>query len=286
MTGKRKIDSDSHLTRKRLKLTTASGSSRAVDVTSETNKIDTPIEVSRPGIEDKDQTDVQDRDKADLTGRLATSTTTPGMKRRRINKLVPPRPFPTVPTSVSATGPRSAHTEGKNYICLTRKTSLGAYMRRCKDVVLKDGYALAPLAHCNTQFEHRYTTLYLSAMGAAIPLLLQLSMALPPILPFPANEIRTEVTTGTVQVQDEVLPEDEDEDITYQTRGKSTLRIVIKIGEGKFDGDCGGSAKRSGRNRRDTTGLPGKAGERELKEKVTSGEIVYQEPEQESMEVL
>jgi len=269
MTGKRKIDSDSHLTRKRLKLT-ASGSSRAIDVTSETNKIDNPIQVSRPAIEDKVQTDVQDRDKADLTGHLATSRTTSGMKRRRINKLVPPRPFPTVPTSVSATGPRSAHTEGKNYVCLTRKTSLGAYMRRCKDVVLKDGY----------------TTLYLSAMGAAIPLLLQLSMALPPILPFPANEIRAEVTTGTVQVQDEILPEDEDEDITYQTRGKSTLRVVIKIGDGKIDGDCRGSTKRGGRNTRDTTGLPGKAGERELKEKAISGAIVYQEPEQESMEVL
>lgn len=55
-------------------------------------------------------------------------------------KLAPPRPFPTVPTSVSATGPRSAHVEGKNYICITRKTPLGAYLRRCKDVILKDGY--------------------------------------------------------------------------------------------------------------------------------------------------
>lgn len=57
----------------------------------------------------------------------------------RIRKLAPPRPYPTVPTSVSATGPRSAHTEGKNYICITRKTPLGGYLRRCKDVVVKDG---------------------------------------------------------------------------------------------------------------------------------------------------
>lgn len=56
-----------------------------------------------------------------------------------IRKLAPQRPFPTVPTSVSATGPRSAHAEGKNYICVTRKTQLGAYMRRCKDVFMKDG---------------------------------------------------------------------------------------------------------------------------------------------------
>ena len=58
---------------------------------------------------------------------------------RRINKLVPPRPFPTVPTSVSATGPRSNHKEGKNLICITRKTSLACYLRRCKDIIIKDG---------------------------------------------------------------------------------------------------------------------------------------------------
>jgi hypothetical protein len=61
---------------------------------------------------------------------------------RTRNKLKPPRPFPTVPTSVSATGPRSAHHEGKNYICVTRRTSLGAYMRRCKDLIIKDGCEL------------------------------------------------------------------------------------------------------------------------------------------------
>ena len=60
-------------------------------------------------------------------------------ERRLINKLVPPRPFPTVPTSVSATGPRSSHKEGKNLICITRKTSLACYLRRCKDVIIKDG---------------------------------------------------------------------------------------------------------------------------------------------------
>ena len=65
--------------------------------------------------------------------------------RPRINKLAPPRPFPTVPKSVSATGPRSVHKEGKNFLCLTRKTSLGAYMRRCKDVIIKDGCAITYL---------------------------------------------------------------------------------------------------------------------------------------------
>jgi ribonuclease P/MRP protein subunit RPP20 len=68
-----------------------------------------------------------------------TNETPPTNPKHKIKKLVPPRPFPTVPASVSATGPRSAHKEGKNYICLTRKTPLGAYLRRCKEVIMKDG---------------------------------------------------------------------------------------------------------------------------------------------------
>ena len=69
-----------------------------------------------------------------------------GKTRPRIRKLMPPRPFPTVPTSVSATGPRSGHREGKNMICLTRKTSLGHYMRRCKNIIIMDGYVAQHVA--------------------------------------------------------------------------------------------------------------------------------------------
>ncbi|KAI0637461.1 hypothetical protein C8Q77DRAFT_1050317 [Trametes polyzona] len=153
----------------------------------------------------------------------------------KVRKLVPPRPFPTVPTSVSATGPRSAHTEGKNYICITRRTELGAYLRRCKDVFLKDGYK----------------TLHLSAMGAAIPHLMQLALSLPPILPFPQDEIHTEVLTGTVEVQDELVPDDEDEDISYRTRGKSTVSVVIRIGDGE---DEPAADKAKGKARKNNVG--------------------------------
>lgn len=70
----------------------------------------------------------------------STTSNAPAEKpNRKIKRLAAPRPFPTVPTSVSATGPRSAHKEGKNYICLTRKTPLGAYLRRCKEVIMADG---------------------------------------------------------------------------------------------------------------------------------------------------
>ena len=65
--------------------------------------------------------------------------------------------------------------------------------------------------------------------------------SLPDILPFPAEEIRTEVLTGTVGVQDEVVPDDEDEDISYRTRAKSSLSVVVIIGDGVDESTAGGS---------------------------------------------
>ena len=74
-------------------------------------------------------------------GKEKDSAPGPGpVRSHRVKKLVPPRPIPTVPPGVSATGPRSAHYEGKNYLTVTRKTKLGPYLRRCKDIILKDGY--------------------------------------------------------------------------------------------------------------------------------------------------
>ncbi|KAI1789331.1 hypothetical protein LXA43DRAFT_923713 [Ganoderma leucocontextum] len=173
------------------------------------------------------------RETDEVEGSNAGQSTQPGkppQHKHKVRKLVPPRPFPTVPASVSATGPRSAHAEGKNYICVTRRTELGAYLRRCKDVFLEDGYK----------------TLHLSAMGAAIPHLMQLALSLPAILPYPQDEIHTEVTTGTVEVQDELVPDDEDEDVAYRTRGKSTVSIVIRVGDG-VEEPTAGAGKGSGR---------------------------------------
>ncbi|KAJ7118862.1 hypothetical protein C8R44DRAFT_185046 [Mycena epipterygia] len=230
---KRKLDSP-HDSNKRLRLVCAHGTSRAVRVTPP------PTADPMPRAE-------------------------PPPQRGRINKLAPTRPFPTVPTSVSATGPRSAHKEGKNLICITRKTPLATYLRRCKNVIINDGYK----------------TLHLSAMGAAIPHLLQLSVALPAILPFAADEIHSHITTGTVEVQDELLPDDEEEDITYRTRGKSTLLIVIKIGDGEFEGDTSGPAKRATAGPKQQKPLKHK----EPKSAGGSNRIVLSEPDQDDMEM-
>ena len=58
-----------------------------------------------------------------------------------------------------------------------------------------------------------------------IPHLLQLTRA----LPLPRDKVCHTVTTGTVELQDEVLPENDDDDMTYETRRKTTLRIVLRM---------------------------------------------------------
>ena len=90
-------------------------------------------------------------------------------------------------------------------------------------------------------FPPRYKSLHLSALGAAIPHLCKLVESLPEVLPFSREEIRKEILTGTVDVQDELLPDDEDEDITYRTRAKSSLSVVIIIGDGVDESIAGGS---------------------------------------------
>ncbi|TFK34850.1 hypothetical protein BDQ12DRAFT_726513 [Crucibulum laeve] len=263
---KRKFDSgDVENSEKRPKVT-SDASSDAIQTPAKPTQIDS----TAPSTKGKGKV------KEKVQGTSNTPEAEESKQKRRIIKLVPPRPWPTVPTSMSATGPASAHREGRNFICLTRKTALGAYMRRCKDLIIKEGYK----------------TLHLSAMGAAIPLLLQLSCSLPPILPYAVDEVHIDVTTGTVEAQDEVIPEDEDQDITYQTRSKSTLLVVIRIGDGAFEGDRSGPVKRHGRHsggKNSARPAGGKQGGDKGKSKLTGKEssaVVYQEPEQDMMDML
>ncbi|KAF7978721.1 hypothetical protein HWV62_45009 [Athelia sp. TMB] len=222
-----------------------------------------------PDNKDNSKSRQSSKGKGKAKGKAKDITATKESKsKHKIKKLVPPRPFPTVPTSVSATGPRSAHKEGKNYICITRKTPLGAYLRRCKDVILNDGYK----------------SLHLSAMGAAIPHLAMLTVSLPPILPFPADEIHTEILTGSVDVQDEVIPDDEDEDITYQTRSKSTLSVIIKIGDGEQIEPVQATKRGKGKKQGANTAKRATAGPSAQADAPRVSKIVIQEPEQLDMD--
>ena len=69
-------------------------------------------------------------------------------------------------------------------------------------------------------------------MGAAIPICLTLAASLPDILPSGSSKIKTEISTGTVQVRDEVIPENDDEDISYANRSKSTVSVTMTLGDG------------------------------------------------------
>jgi ribonuclease P/MRP protein subunit RPP20 len=132
----------------------------------------------------------------------------------------------------------------------------------------------------------RYKTLHLSALGAAIPLLTTLTTSLSSILPFATDQIRFEYKTGTVQVQDELIPEAEEDDVVYETRGKSNLTVTIHVDGG--DGDVVLVPKRSKKvsTKRDVS--------RSSKTKVNTGsavtkpalpqEVVFQEPDQDDMD--
>lgn len=69
-------------------------------------------------------------------------------------------------------------------------------------------------------------------MGPAISHLLTLTVSLPAILPHSPEDIHTEVRTGSVDLRDEIVPDNEDEDIYCRTRIKSSLSVIIRIGGG------------------------------------------------------
>jgi hypothetical protein len=125
-------------------------------------------------------------------------------------------------------------------------------------------------------------------MGAAIPHLATLSVSLPAILPFAPEEIHTEILTGSVEVQDEIIPEDEDEDISYQTRSKSTLRVVIKIGDGDDEAPANFGKNGKGQGGAKTKRLRRRKNNKARDDEKKEGpeQIVFQEPEQEDMDVI
>ncbi|GAA5896384.1 hypothetical protein JCM6882_001000 [Rhodosporidiobolus microsporus] len=115
------------------------------------------------------------------------------------------------------------------------------------------------------------TSLSINAMGAAIPLALTLALAVrdavpggePARLPGASAEgadegeeeggvVRMEVRTGSKVVRDEITPEDEDADLVYQSRIKSTVEIELSIAEPLASslGQKGGERGRGGGSKR------------------------------------
>jgi len=58
-----------------------------------------------------------------------------------------------------------------------------------------------------------------------------LATSLVRILPYPKDEMRTTIKTGTVSVLDEVISMYEDEEPETRGRSKSSIEIVITIGK-------------------------------------------------------
>lgn len=109
--------------------------------------------------------------------------------------------------------------------------------------------------HSLVNLNDSYKSLHLSALGAAIPHLMTLAVSIPAVLPFSPDELRIETLTGTVEVQDELIPDDDDEDISYRTRGKSSVSVVIIIGDG-IDEKVDGGTKWGPRGKRRKRGPP------------------------------
>ncbi|GAA6043628.1 hypothetical protein JCM8097_008298 [Rhodosporidiobolus ruineniae] len=125
--------------------------------------------------------------------------------------------------------------------------------------------------------ERGCTTLTVNAMGAAIPLALSLALAIRDAIPggepssLPGEDdsadeaeqegdeiVQMEVRTGSKVVKDEVTPDDEDEDIVYQSRTKSTVQVTLRLtqplasalGQAKKPARERGGASVRGRKRR------------------------------------
>lgn len=111
-------------------------------------------------------------------------------------------------------------------------------------------------------------------MGAAIPICLTLAASLPDILPFGPGEITTEIVTGTVQVRDEIIPEDGDEDISYANRSKSTVSVTLVVGDGV---DETRPTKRYALSEKR---------QKKKKDGHRKAEIVLSEPDQDDMDVI
>ena len=143
---KRKLNSDAGLEpAKKMKMTLISTELSAIPIPPAPAPVPVSATPSRPVeqiLQNPNKSETKKKGKGRREKCPESSKTRPNSPHRRVNKLKPPRPFPTVPASVSATGPRSAHREGKNLICITRHTSLGVYMRRCKNLIIEDGYVL------------------------------------------------------------------------------------------------------------------------------------------------
>lgn len=84
----------------------------------------------------------------------------------------------------------------------------------------------------------RLRTITLHALSASIPHLFLLLHSLLAILPFPPADVHHAITTSSVKLTDELVPDDEEEPIVLGERWCSAVEIVIRVGgSSRGDGD-------------------------------------------------
>jgi hypothetical protein len=94
--------------------------------------------------------------------------------------------------------------EGRDVVFVTRKTGLGSYMRRCKALLVDDGYVFPLCVRIRVLIVRRLNQITLHALCVAIPHAVMLLYALIDILPFPRQFIHHEIQTSSVECHDEM----------------------------------------------------------------------------------
>jgi len=148
--------------------------------------------------------------------------------RKRITKIAPPLPARPSSSSHPSTrkngthatlpiknvqGTKTRRTDSskdgweRDVVFVTRNTSLGALMGRCRSLIMVEGYVTPSLQGLKwVRADSRYTRIRLHALAAAIPHALLLLHALLDILPYPQGDkgMWYEIRTGSTECVEEV----------------------------------------------------------------------------------
>ncbi|CAG8605090.1 17319_t:CDS:2 [Dentiscutata erythropus] len=97
-------------------------------------------------------------------------------------------------------------------IYVSRSSNFKGQLQRAKKLLIKDGHP----------------SITIHGLGAMIQKSINLVLALKDLT---HNQIIYKATTGTVELIDDIIPEDDDKDLEVQTRNNSSIRIQIWLKE-------------------------------------------------------
>ncbi|CAG8745258.1 19478_t:CDS:2, partial [Racocetra persica] len=98
-------------------------------------------------------------------------------------------------------------------IYVSRSSNFKGQLQRAKKLLMKDGHPLITI----------------HGLGAAIQKSINLVLALKDLT---HNQIIYKATTDTVELIDDIIPEDDDRDLEVQTRNNSSIHIQVWLKEG------------------------------------------------------